>query len=141
MASVDELNDPRVTATVDEYFAALSAGDEGRWLALFADDAICHQPVGSVPAEGRSGLREVWKMLTGPFKRLVLAQDSVFQAGTGAAVKWTGCGRGVNNREVTFEGIAVFEVGSDGKIQTIMAYWDPAAMLIDLAGSAGAQQA
>ena len=31
-------------------------------------------------------------------------------------------------------GITVFEVDSDGRIQTVMSYWDPAAVLISLAG-------
>jgi len=131
--SIDDLHDPKTEAAVSAYFDALSVADEERWLGLFDSEAVCHQPVGSVPAEGRGGLAEVWKMLTGPFERLRVEPRQVFYAGSGAAVHWAAAGRGVTGREVTFEGINVFEVGTNGKIQTVMGYWDPAAALIELA--------
>lgn len=131
---MEPLHDPKVTHAVDAYFAALTARDEVRWLGLFDAGAVCHQPVGSVPAEGTEGLREVWKMLTGPFESLRVEPRKAFYAGSGAAVHWAAVGRGLNGREVGFEGISVFEIGEDGRVQTVMGYWDPAAVLIDLAG-------
>ena len=35
---------------------------------------------------------------------------------------------------MAFEGITVFEISDEGKIQALMAYWDPAAMIMELAG-------
>jgi steroid delta-isomerase len=138
VATVEELVDPKVSAAVDAYFAALSTRDEARWIDQFAGSGVCHQPVGTIPAEGERELREVRQMLTGPFETLHVAQESAFYCGTGAAVKWRARGHGINGREISFEGISVFEIDADGKIQTVMAYWDPAAMLIDLAGAANA---
>jgi ketosteroid isomerase-like protein len=134
MAIVQDLTDPRVVAAIKAYFDTLSRQDRAGWLALFCEDAVVHQPVGAVPAEGVETLGEVWQMLTGPFERLRTSEDSAFYAGSGAAVKWTTVGRSSQGREVRFEGINVFEIAPDGLIQTLMAYWDPAAMLIELAG-------
>ena len=53
-------------------------------------------------------------------------------AGNGAAVKWTGHGTSTSGREVNFEGIDIFEVNDDGKIQTVRAYWNPAEMIAQL---------
>jgi len=133
VSAAEELSDPRTVATIRGYFETLSRNDQAGWKALFAEDAVVHQPVGAMPAEGRAGLGEVWQMLTGPFERLRVAAEAAFYAGSGAAVKWKAVGRSTAGREVCFEGINVFELTTEGRIQTLMAYWDPAAMLIDLA--------
>jgi steroid delta-isomerase len=130
--------DPVVESTIGAYFSALNARDMGRWLTLFADDAVSHDPVGAPPAEGRDTLQEIWKAITSPLSKLEITPGELFQGGSGAAVWWSARAVGVNNREVEFAGIYVFELNADGLIQTLMAYWDPAAMLLELAGEEGA---
>jgi ketosteroid isomerase-like protein len=130
------LPDPKTLAALEGYYEALNALDQVRWLALWSADAICHHPAGALPAEGERGLREIWKMLTGPFERVRFAMEKVFYGGSGAAVNWSAEGTGVNGGSVRFEGISVFELSPDGRIQTEIAYWDPAAMLIELANQA-----
>jgi len=59
---------------------------------------------------------------------------------TGYAKRWRcgvsqlviGRGTGKNGRQVIFEGIDVFEINQDGKIQTMWGCWDPAAMMAQL---------
>jgi len=128
------LVDQRFVAAVDAYFSAIRDRDEQRWVAGFAEDAVCHDPVGATPAEGRAGLREIWHVLTAPFKKLLIFERAAFYCGSGAAVHWTAQATGLNDREAKFEGITVFEFSPDARIQTLMAYWDPAAMMIELAG-------
>ena len=135
MATVNDLSDPKVTRAVDSYFATLGGTDERDWLELFADDAVVHDPVGSLPSEGREQILEIWRMLHVSLENLELVAEPMIQGGSGAAVKWRGSGQGVGGgRRVNFEGISVFEISRDGRIQTLMTYWDPAAMLIELAG-------
>ena len=128
------LADQRVETAIESYFDAISRRDRRAWEALFAADASVHDPVGTVPAEGREGLAEIWTVLSGPFEGLAMHADEIFYAGSGAAVRWKGTATG--NKDATFEfgGITVFEVGADGRIQTLMAYWDPADLLIRLSG-------
>jgi len=132
-AAVEGLPDPRIAAAVGAYFDLLNAGQEAAWLALFADDAVVHDPVGSLPAEGRAAMPEVWRMLHVAFERVTLEAVHTFYGGNGAAVKWSGRGRSPQGREVEFEGISVFEISEGGKVQTLMTYWDPARMMIELA--------
>jgi steroid Delta-isomerase len=123
-----------IRETVGDYFKAIRAMDMDAWLATFAEDAVSHDPVGAPPAEGHAGLRAFFEGITGPFETVELFEDSVFVAGDGAAVKWTGRGTGKNGRNVVFEGIDVFEINADNKIQTLRAYWDPSAMISELMG-------
>ena len=104
------------------------------WIATFAADAVSHDPVGAPPLEGHDALRRFFEGICGAFERVSLSEDQVFIAGNGAAVKWRGKGVGKNGRSVTFEGIDVFEINDAGKIKSIYAYWNPAAMMAELQG-------
>jgi len=77
-------------------------------------------------------LREFFQSICQNFKSVALTEDSIFVAGDGAAVKWTGKGTSTSGREVNFEGIDVLEVNDDGKIQTVHAYWNPGEMIAQL---------
>ncbi|NEO03671.1 MAG: ketosteroid isomerase, partial [Moorea sp. SIO3I7] len=39
-----------------------------------------------------------------------------------------------NGREATAEGISVFEINDDGKIQQVLSYWNEAEMMAKLKG-------
>lgn len=117
---------------VADYFAALRAMDVAAWVSTFAEDGISYDPVGAPPSKGHDGLRQFLEGIAGAFERVGLFEDHVFINGNEAAVKWTGRGTGKNGREVTFEGIDVFEINDEGKIQTLRAYWNPAAMMAEL---------
>jgi steroid Delta-isomerase len=117
---------------VADYFRATRSMDVEAWLNTFATDAISHDPVGSQPLEGKESLRQFFEGIAGAFETVGLTEDSLFVSGNGAAVKWTGHGVGKNGRQVTFEGIDVFEINDEGKIQRMWAYWNPAAMMAEL---------
>lgn len=134
---MSELHDPQVETSVNDYFRTVSARDKNAWLALFASGAVVHEPVGTTPAEGPEGLEEVWQVFTGPFASLAIASDDVFYAGSGAAAVWSAKASAADGRTATFRGVTVFETDADGRIQTVMSYWDPAEVLIRLADDAG----
>jgi steroid Delta-isomerase len=129
------LVDSRVESAVSDYFRTISTRDKSAWIALFDKSAVVHEPVGATPAEGREGLEQVWQVFTGPFATLTLASDEVFYSGSGAAARWSATASAVTGNSTGFAGITVFEVDQDGRIQTVMSYWDPAAVLIQLAGA------
>lgn len=133
---MEALIDPRVEAAVADYFRTLSSRDKNAWVALFDKSAVVHEPVGATPAEGREGLEEVWQVFTGPFASLTVLVDEVFYSGSGAAVRWSARASITSGRSTDFSGITVFEIDDEGRIQTVMSYWDPAAVLIELAGDA-----
>ncbi len=122
----------RTEKAVRDYFAAIRAMDVNSWLATFAEDAVSQDPVGAPPMRGHAALRQFFEGIAGAFEQVGLFEDHVFVVGNQAAVKWTGRGTGKNGREVTFEGIDIFEINDDGKIQTVRAYWQPAMMMAQL---------
>src|ERR671939_294184 len=114
-----------ISKTIKEYFAAIRAMNCDAWVATFAPDATSYDPVGAPPTVGHDALRQFFTALASTFDKVSITEDSIFIAGNGAAVKWTGEGRGKNGRDVRFEGIDVFELNEAGLIQTIRAYWNP----------------
>jgi len=128
----DQIPPDKISRAVRAYFLALRAMDADGFANTFAEDGTTFDPVGTPGITGRDAIREFLQSICQNFKTVGLTEDSIFVAGNGAAVKWTGHGTSNNGREVRFEGIDVFEVNEDGKIQTVRAYWNPAEMIAQL---------
>ena len=124
-----EVAPDKISRAVRAYFLAVRAMDPEAVASTFAEDGTTFDPVSSPGITGRDGIREFFQSIYKNFKSVGLTEDFVFVAGNGAAVKWTGSGTSINGSEVRFEGIDVFEVNEDGKIQTLRAYWNPAEMI------------
>ena len=122
----------RVSRAVRGYFLAIRAMDAEAFANAFAEDGTTCDPMGAPPITGRTGIREFFESICKNFKSVSLDEDSIFVSGNGAAVKWSGKGTSNSSKEVRFEGIDVFEVNSDGKIQNVWAYWNPAEMIAQL---------
>lgn len=129
-------NQDEIATVVARFYAALRANDVKAWVALFAPDAIAADPVGTPPHHGHDALSAFLTGVLQLFQSFGLAENSVYCVPGGAAVKWTGVGRGKNGRDVTFEGIDVFEVDTLGRIKTLSAYWnaEPVMEAISAAG-------
>ena len=125
----EEVSADRVSRAVRAYFLAIRAMDADAFANTFAENGTTNDPLGAPPITGRDALREFFQSICKNFKSVGLTEEQVFIAGNGAAVKWTGHGTSINGKDVNFEGIDVFEVSEDGKIQNIWAYWNPAEMI------------
>src|SRR5947207_12601132 len=128
----EQISPDRISRAVRGYFLAIRAMDPEAFANAFAEDGTTHDPHGSTAITGRAALRGFFESICKNFKSVGLTEDSIFIAGDGAAVKWTGKGTSNNGREVNFEGIDVIDVNQDGKIQTVHAYWNPAEMIAQL---------
>jgi steroid delta-isomerase len=128
----DQISPDRVSRAVRGYFLAIRAMDAEAFANSFAEDGTTCDPMGAPPIVGRDGIREFFTSICKNFKSVELMEDSVFVAGNGAAVKWIGKGTSTGGKEVRFEGIDVFEINQDGKIQSVWAYWNPAEMIAQL---------
>jgi steroid delta-isomerase len=122
----------RVSRAVRAYFLAIRAMDAEAFANTFAEDGTTCDPIGSPPITGRERIREFLESICKNFKSVSLEEESIFVAGNGAAVKWTGKGISAQGKEVKFEGIDVFEINTDGKIQNVWAYWNPQEMIAQL---------
>jgi steroid delta-isomerase len=123
-----------IEAVVANYFAAMAAMNPEGWVENFAEDAVSYDPVGDPPTKVRDGFREFFGLLQSVFERLESTAEHIFIAGNEAAVKWTMLGVSKSGKSVKFEGITVFEIDNDGKIQTTRAYWNPATMMAQIKG-------
>jgi steroid delta-isomerase len=128
------LPNPRLETLIGDYFEALSARNFGAWSALFDEACVVHEPAGTLEVEGRERLDEVWQVFAGPFAKLAIAADDTFYGGAGAAVHWSATAQAEDGGEAEFEGITIFELNDEGKLATLVSYWDPADVLIRLAG-------
>ena len=128
----EQVDPERISRAVRAYFLAIRAMDPEAIANTFAEDGTTYDPVGSPGVTGRDAIREFFNSIFKNFKSAALTEDSIFVAGDGAAVKWTGKGTSANGKNVNFEGIDVFEVDADGKIRTVRAYWNPAEMIAQL---------
>ena len=128
----EQIPSDKISRAVRGYFLAIRAMDADAFANSFAEDGTTFDPVGSPAITGRDGLRDFFQSICKNFKSVALEEDSIFVAGNGAAVKWTGHGTSTSGREVKFEGIDVFDINADGKIQTVRAYWNPAEMIAQL---------
>lgn len=118
---------------INDYFAAINALNAEAWLSTFAPDATSYEP-GQPPLTGHEALRAFFNGVAGGFSRIHFQADEIFAVGNEAAVKWSANGTGHNGKEARFAGIDIFTVNSDGLIQTLRAYWNPAAMMAQLMG-------
>jgi steroid Delta-isomerase len=127
-----QVSPDRVSRAVRAYFLAIRAMDAEAFANTFAEDGTTCDPMGAPPITGRAGIREFFESICKNFKSVSLDEDSIFVSGNGAAVKWSGKGASNSGKEVRFEGIDVFEVNGDGKIQNVWAYWNPGEMIAQL---------
>jgi len=132
---VEAMQSPNQTieSVVAAYFSALREMDIDCLLELFDEDAVSWDPVGSPPMRVRDKSSNYFRALSTIFAKMALSEDEVFVAGSEAAVRWTGVAMlRSNTREVEFEGISVFAINEQGRIQSVRSYWDKAALMARL---------
>lgn len=114
------------------YFDNMAAMNAKGWLDIFAEDAVIHDPVGGFPKTVHKDANHFFKILSNFFGAIKLSNDHIFFVKNGAAVKWTMHVITKDDRHATAEGISVFEMNGDSKIQKVSSYWDEAAMMAKL---------
>lgn len=115
------LTDQHIAQTMQAYVDNISAGDLDAVVALFSEDAVVEDPVGSEPARGHAALRVFYTM----------ACDSVAQMELEGNVRaretWGACGmlaypKGAEDSMV-IETLDVMSFNEEGKITSMKAYW------------------
>jgi steroid delta-isomerase len=123
-----------IPPVVGQYFASIRRMDPDAWVACFTEQATSYEPGAPAPLHGHAALHQFLVGVLAAFKTIDLTEDHVFLSGNRVAVKFTGRGTGKNGRKVVLEGIDVFEISQEGKIQTMWGYWDPPEMMAQLQG-------
>jgi len=122
-----------IEQVVAGYFSSLREMDIDRLLHLFDEDAISWDPVGSPPLRVRDKSSNYFRALSTIFEKMALSENEVFVSGSEAAVRWTGVAMlRSKTQEVTFQGVSVFEINDQGRIQSVRSYWDKAGLMARL---------
>ncbi|HIK07631.1 MAG TPA: nuclear transport factor 2 family protein [Trichormus sp. M33_DOE_039] len=126
------MSNEAIEKVIAAYFSNIAAMNPEGWVDNFAEDAVSHDPVGEPPAKVHEGYREFIGQLQAVFAQLEPTTEHIFIASNEAAVKWTMTGVSKSGKSVKFEGITIFAVNAEGKIQTTRAYWNPMQMIAQL---------
>ncbi len=108
---------------VEAYIAAYGAGDLDGVVAVFADDAIVEDPVGSKPLVGKEAIRAFMAVGIGMGARLSL-QGPVRCAGDYAAFPFE-VTLAIEGRKTRIEVIDVFAFDTAGKVREMRAFFGP----------------
>ena len=120
----------QITETIDRYLACMSVADKDGWLALFHEDAIVEDPVGTPPNEGREALATFFDMVQGMSDSMDLVRSGPVRiAGNEAAVPFQ-ARPVVGGTPMTVDIIDVFTFDDDGAIVGMRAFWDPTEMWV-----------
>ena len=117
--------DDAIRRTIERYQATFSADDREGWLALFTDDAVVEDPVGSPPHEGRERISEFWGAIHARTDRGTVRMVQG-PAVCGLEAAWA------FELDVTVRGrrslVEIIDHGTfapDGRIRRIRAFWSP----------------
>ena len=118
--------DPDIAGTIERYQSTFSADDRDGWLALFTDDAVLEDPVGSAPHEGREAIAAFWDAVHARTERGTVRMTQG-PAVCGLEAAWA------FELDVTVKGrrslVGIIDHGTfaeDGRIRRIRAFWSPA---------------
>lgn len=107
------------------YAAAFSAADRGAWLALFDDDAIQEDPVGSEPNRGREAIGAFFDRSQAMAESIEFAVTRVIDCGREGLLLADVTARFAGGGGMVLPIIDHMVLTDDGKIASLRAFFDP----------------
>ncbi|MCK8669530.1 nuclear transport factor 2 family protein [Rhodococcus sp. HM1] len=116
----------RIRATVNAYLAAVASGRAAEVAALYADDAVLEDPVGSEPRVGRAAITDFYKGLESTENTTELLTLRI--SGPNAAFHFRVTTK-ASARTYEIEPIDVMTFDDRGRITSMRAFWAPTDMV------------
>jgi steroid Delta-isomerase len=113
----------RVRAVVEQYVASSNANDRAAVLALFAPDAVWHDPVGHPPHTGLEAIGAFFDQSRALADRIDLKANDIIVCGNEAAMVFE-IHVTVGEGDMIIDAVETFEINDDDKILGMKAYWD-----------------
>ncbi len=110
----------RVREVVDRYVELVASGSADQIVALYAEDAVVEDPVGSEPRLGHAAIRDFYSTLDGLDQRTRLLAVRI--AGGEAAVHFEVVTL-ADGATYTLAPVDVMAFDDDGRITSMRAYW------------------
>jgi steroid Delta-isomerase len=125
----------QIEASARNYFAAIrSDAIVENMLDCYSDQVeVNYIFPDQAPIVGKEALRQFFQSLIDQLEQVSVQESFVAASRDQVAVKWVGVGVGKNGRSIQFEGIDILKFHTDGKIKTLLAYWDPTNLMAQLA--------
>ncbi len=118
-----------VQANIDSLKNVMAGNKEG-WLALFADDAVVHDPVGPSSHDpsgegfrGKDRISEFWDIMIAPGDLNLIPHKRIAVGDHHAAV-FMSAANTIGDFKTQIEMIVTYEVDDEGKVKVLKAHWD-----------------
>jgi steroid delta-isomerase len=118
---MSQLTEDHIRDVMQRYVDAITEGDLEGILALFAQDAVVEDPVGSEPKRGREALREFYQMTIDSVETMIL------EGNPRARERWGACAMlaypaGMDGK-MEVETLDVMEFNEAGEVVAMTAYF------------------
>jgi steroid delta-isomerase len=133
-ATTNSLTPEQTAAVIEDAFAKLAALDTPGVMAYFADDAVLEDPVGTPAVQGKEAITAYVAAFQGLFSQMKLYSLDIKVRGQEAAVTWRFRFKTKTGNVFFMDGIGVFKLNEEGKIQSEREFFDLEYFLAQLQG-------
>ena len=126
------MNQDNIQELINAYFINMEKMNAQGWMEIFSPNALIYDPVGKPPSKPHEDSEKFFAIISNFFETMALSQDNVFILENSAAVKWTMKVVAKNKKTATAEGISIFEINKNLKIDQVSSYWDETTMMSQL---------
>lgn len=117
----------QMEAAVHAYVAAFAAGDPEQAVAIFAEDAVVEDPIGTPPKIGHAAIREFYVASMATGAKLVL--DGPIRVATAHAAFAFHVPLHFDGKDMEIHVIDTFAFDENGKVKEMKAYFGPGNMI------------
>jgi uncharacterized protein (TIGR02246 family) len=131
-AQVNNLTPEQIEAVVTQVFEKFAAFDAEGTAALYAPDGTIEDPVGTPPVQGTQAIIAYLETFPTIMNEIRVQSFDVTVAGQEAAIKWRLRFKTKTGNVFFVDGIGIFKINADGKVQSDREYFDYAYFLSQL---------
>ena len=131
-APVNNLTPEQIEALVTEVFEKFAAFDAQGTAALYAPDGTIEDPVGTPPVQGTQAITAYLETFPTILNEIRVQSFDVTVAGQEAAIKWRLRFKTKTGNVFFVDGIGIFKIDENGKVQSDREYFDYAYFLSQL---------
>ncbi|MEH6550345.1 MAG: nuclear transport factor 2 family protein [Pseudomonadales bacterium] len=115
------LNDQHIASVMQQYVDNITAGDLEAIIALFAEDAVVEDPIGTDANVGHAALRVFYQVACDSVAKMVL-EGNVRARDSSGACAMLAYPKGAED-SLVIETLDVMTFNEEGKITAMTAYW------------------
>ena len=131
-APVNNVTPEQIEAIVTDVFNKFAAMDAQGTAALYAPDGTIEDPVGTTPVQGTQAIIAYLETFPTILNEIRVQHFDVTVAGQEAAIKWRLRFKTKTGNVFFVDGIGIFKINPDGKVQLDREYFDLAYFLSQL---------